>query len=76
MPFYADTLHTDLRSVKDKLFTLQTRFRSAVNDVELHPQDWQSAEVRLAFMAEDAEMILAKIREMQSILHSAARKAA
>jgi hypothetical protein len=37
MPFWPDTLHRDLEQVKDKLWTLQTRFREAVVDAAKRP---------------------------------------
>jgi hypothetical protein len=75
MPFWPDTLHRDLEQVKDKLWTLQTRFREAVVDAAKRPGDWESTEMRLSFMHEDAKKILECVREMQDVIDDVRRAA-
>jgi hypothetical protein len=75
LPYYPDTLHRDLGRVKDTLFILQTHFRVAVCEAAKHPQDWESTETRLGFMAQDAKQIWDSIREMQDALEDVRRAA-
>jgi uncharacterized protein YlxP (DUF503 family) len=75
MPYWPDTLHRDLGRVKDALFILQNRFRVAVVETAKHPQDWESTEMRLSFMVEDAKQILDSVREMQDVIEDVRRAA-
>jgi uncharacterized protein YlxP (DUF503 family) len=75
MPYWPDTLHRDLAQVKDTLFILQNRFRVAVIETAKHPQDWESTEIRLGFMVEDAKQILDCVREMQDVIEDVRRAA-
>jgi uncharacterized protein YlxP (DUF503 family) len=75
MPYWPDTLHRDLAQVKDTLFILQNRFRVAVIETAKHPQDWESTEMRLSFMVEDARQILNSVREMQDVIEDVRRAA-
>jgi hypothetical protein len=75
LPYYPDTLHRDLQRVKDTLFILQNHFRVAVVEAAKHPQDWESTEMRLGFMVEDAKQILDCVREMQDVVESVRRAA-
>jgi hypothetical protein len=75
MPLYPDTLHRDLERVKDTLFILQSRFRVAAVEAAKHAQDWESTEMRLSYMVEDAKQILDSVREMQDVIEDVRRAA-